>query len=139
MAPDWPLPLGHPSVDDGPPLAMGELRSGTATEVCCPAGQELGAARAALLGELLKANTSVTKLDLSGASCTAEALRLLAAGVAASSMPLAELLLRGAEHEAGSEGVASRLSALLRGACRPSLSLVDCAGEVPRVGLRCLA
>ena len=81
---------------------------------------------AATLGALLKASNSLTTLDLSGSSCMAAALARISKGLKASTAPLAELRLGGLIHGEGAANVAARLAALVRGACRPSLRLIDC-------------
>ena len=81
------------------------------------------------MGALLKASTSLSTLDLSGSSCMAAALARISEGLKASAAPLAELRLGGLIHGVGVASVAARLAALVRGACRPSLRLVDCTKQ----------
>ena len=78
------------------------------------------------MGALLKASTGLSTLDLSGSSCMAAALARISKGLKASTAPLAELRLGGLIHGEGAASVAARLAALVRGACRPSLRLIDC-------------
>jgi hypothetical protein len=106
-------------------MPVGALRSGEATEVSA-GGKELGDAEGAVLGLLLKRSTSVTRLDLSGCSCSAECLRLVAEGLAASSCPLSELLASRLRHGEGEASAASRVEGLLEAACaHASLVVVD--------------
>ncbi|KOO45997.1 hypothetical protein Ctob_016651, partial [Chrysochromulina tobinii] len=107
-------------------MPVGELRSGESVSM---GGQAVGEAEGAVVGALLKASTSLTTLDLSGSSCAAEAARLIGEGLRESAAPLAELRLGGLIHAEGAVSVAARLAALVRGACRPSLRLIDCTKQ----------
>ncbi|KOO28310.1 hypothetical protein Ctob_003964, partial [Chrysochromulina tobinii] len=108
-------------------VPVGELRSGG--EAVSTGGLAVGEAEGAVVGALLKASTSLTTLDLSGSSCAAAALARLSEGLKASAAPLAELRLGGLIHGEGAASVAARLAALVRGACRPSLRLIDCTKQ----------
>jgi hypothetical protein len=89
----------------------------------------VGEAEGAVVGALLKTSTSLTTLDLSGSSCAAAALARISEGLKVSAAPLAELRLGGLIHGEGEASVAARLAALVRGACRPSLRLIDCTKQ----------
>ncbi len=71
-------------------IPVGELRSG---ESMSTVGQAVGEIEGAVVGALLKASTSLTKLDLSGSSCAAEAARLIGEGLREGAASLAELRL----------------------------------------------
>ena len=107
-------------------MKLHDLRSG---ESVSASGKVLTDAEAAVIGAMLKANSMLTCLDLTGSSCTEEGLRLISEAMGASTAPLAELLLSRMNHSIGDVGVAARLKLLIEGACRPSLRAVDCSKQ----------
>ena len=95
-------------------------------------GETLGEGDGAIVADLLKDNTALSELNLSGASGGATALKLISEGVRGSTAPLAQLLAAEFQHAPAKEeeaSVASRLGALVGGACRPSLVCVDLTGQ----------
>ena len=83
-------------------IPIDSLRSGASVEL---SGQSVSNTEGVVLGELLKQNGSLTRLDLSGAHCSDEAVVALGDALRTSKAPLAELLLHGMRHRAkGSSG-----------------------------------
>ena len=125
---EWPLPISAFTDRTVREVTKHHFEGNTVTE-----------AEAAVLAELIRANSWVTNLELGGATFSQSGLHRVGGCLRASQMPLERLSLAGLCHEEGSAPIASRLHNFLtcatlrgpseKGPFRLTLKLVDLSDQ----------